>query len=79
MKKRLSIIVLILSIIVLTISTIIIISFSNYVATYQPWYSFLTLEAAIAYLIVASILALLSFITIIIVPIKLIKMKKSEV
>lgn len=77
-NSKIFITIIVMSSIIFLVSIPIIISLANYAAYFQPWYSFLTLKEAIIYLILFSVLALISLSFLIFSIYKLIKNKKSE-
>ncbi len=77
-NSKIFITIIVMSSIIFLVSIPIIISLTNYAAYFQPWYSFLTLKEAIIYLILFSVLALISLSFLIFSIYKLIKNKKSE-
>lgn len=77
-NSKIFITIIAMSSIIFLASIPIIISLANYAAYFQPWYSFLTLKEAIIYLILFSVLALISLSSLIFSIYKLIKNKKSE-
>lgn len=62
MNKKTTVFLLILSIVITAFAILAIVALSQYIDTYEPWYSFLSLESAIIYLIVVSIVALAAII-----------------
>lgn len=73
MTKKTSIILLVLSTIILIIGVMISIPLYQYIDTYEPWYSFLSLETSIIVLVIIIIIALIAFVSMIIFTIKIIK------
>lgn len=78
MNKRRLTILLVLSIVIIVIVGMIIYALSQYIATYEPWYSFLSLDSAIAVLVVTCVIGSIGIAALVFSIVKLSKLKAKD-